>query len=739
MSSGGVPPYTFSVSSGTLPPGITLDPLSGTLSGTPGTAGSYPFSVAVKDTANAVATAAGLILNITNQLTIIVPVLPPATLDSPYKAPAFTAVGGAPAYTWTLASGTLPPGLSLGSNTGVISGTPKEAGGFIFSIKVTDTAGATAVTAAQTISVSASPSSLSITVPVLVPAPVGSPIAPIQFKASGGTPPYTFSVWTGSLPPGLTLDPQAGTLSGTPTTLGSYSFSIAVKDNAGALATTPVSILTVTTALTISVPPLPPAIVNTFYRTAPFTATGGAAPYTWSTSGTLPPGLTMNPNSGVISGTPTALGSSSFSVTLRDGGGISVTTSMLVLAVNPPLSITPPPLPQAFVNAPYPPVQFSAKGGAPPYTFAVSTGSLPPGIVLNATTGVLSGTPTTAGPSTFTIQVTDSGGTTVQTQSLTIRVTEGHPPQITTSTLPKATLGSAYNQQLTASGAGPFTWSLVGGSLPPGISLNADGTLSGTATQTGTFPFTVQVKDSVGLTNTAPLSLESALPPLPAVTFGGLTSPVDPAQQPPFTLSLASPFPVALSGVVTLTFQSSAVAPADDPAIQFVTGGRTAAFTIAAGQTSAVFSVPQMAFSTGTVAGTITLTGTFRAGDTDVTPSPAPSRAVVVNPAAPKITSVTIQSSGTGTAVVVSGFATSRQVTGATFTLSISGGSMTSSTVTVDVTNVFAQWYQDPASAAFGSTFVYHQPFTISGPGSITSASVTLSNAQGTSQPVSSQ
>jgi hypothetical protein len=366
-------------------------------------------------------------------------------------------------------------------------------------------------------------------------------------------------------------------------------------------------------------------------------------------------------------------------------------------------------------------------------------GSLPPGITLNPNTGVLSGSPTTAGASTFTIQVTDTQGTTVQTNSLSIRVTEGHPPQITTSTLPNAIIGSAYNQQLTASGAGPFTWSIVSGSLPPGITLDTAGTLSGTATDTGTFPFTVQVKDAVGLTSTAPLSLQSTFPALPAVTFGGLTSPMDPAQQPPFTLSLASPFSVALTGIVTLTFQSSAVAPADDPAIQFVTGGRTAPFTIAAGQTSAVFSVPQMAFSTGTVAGTITLTATFKAGDTDVTPSPAPSQAVVINAAPPKITSVTIQSSGTGTAVVVSGFSTPRQVTGGSFTLSISGGSLTSTTVTVDLNSVFAQWYQDPASVPFGSTFVYRQPFTISGPGSITSASVTLSNAQGSSQPVSSQ
>jgi hypothetical protein len=727
-----------------------LDPLSGILSGIPTTAGTYGFSVTVTDTATPKnsATTPPLTLQITNELTIIVPVLPPATLNISYTAPAFTAVGGKPGYTWTVASGSLPPGLSLGAGSGVISGTPTEVGGFVFTIKVADAAGVTAVTPMpQTITVSRSSSSLSITAPVLTPVLVGSPITPIRFEASGGTPPYTFSVWTGSLPPGLTLDPKTGRLSGTPTTVGNYFFSVAVKDNAGNLATsTPGSILTVTTALSISVPSLPPAIVNIPYRTAPFTASGGAPPYTWSTSGSLPPGLTMNPESGVIRGTPTTVGSSSFSVTVRDAGGVSVTTSMLVLAVNEPLSITAPPLPPAFVNAPYPPVQFTAKGGAPPYTFAVATGSLPPGIVLNPSTGVLSGTPAAAGLSTFTIQVTDSEGTTVPTSSLSIPVTVGHPPEITTSTLPKAILGSAYNAPLTASGAGPFTWTVVGGSLPPGITLDPAGTLTGTATATGTFPFTVQVKDAVGLTNTAPLSLEAALPALPAVTFGGLTSPVDPRQQPSFTLSLASPFPVALSGDVTLTFQSSAVAPADDPTIQFLPGGRTASFTIAAGKTEALFdvppppmTVPQMAFSTGTVAGTITLTATFRDGDTDVTPSPAPFHAVVVNPAPPKIDSVTIQSSGTGTAVVVTGFATSRQVTGATFTLTIGGGSTTSNTVTVDVTNAFSQWYQDPASAAFGSTFVYHQPFTISGPGSITAASVTLTNAQGTSQPFSSQ
>jgi hypothetical protein len=590
-----------------------------------------------------------------------------------------------------------------------------------------------------TIVVNPSTNSLAIAAPALNPTPVGSPIVPVRFTASGGVPPYLFIVWSGSLPPGITLDPVSGTLSGTPTVTGVFVFAIAVKDKAGNKTVAPSSVLSVTTALTIGVPVLPPAVVGTPYRAGPFTASGGTPPYTWSTSGSLPPGLSINPDTGIISGTPTTAGSSTFTVTLHEGSGVSVTTSTLTITVGRSLLIVPPNLPAGTVGVPYPSSTFTASGGTPPYTFGLASGSLPPGLVLDPKTGILSGTPTAAGTSSFIAQVTDNAGLVAKTISLSMTVTFA-PPQLVTSTLPPATAGTAYHQQLQASGGTPpYTWSLASGSLPTGITLDTAGNLTGTTLQTGTFQFTVQVKDTEGLTNTATLSLQVNLPPLPAVTFGGIPATSEPAQQPPFTLTLASVYPLALSGVVTLSFQSSAAVPADDPAIQFVTGGRTAPFTIPAGRTSAVFSVPQMAFSTGTVAGTITLTATFRASGTEITPSPAPSQATMIAAAPPKITSVTIQSTGGATEIVVSGFATSRQVSGAAFNLSISGGSSGSSTVSVDVTNVFAQWYQSAASAAFGSAFVYRQPFTISGPGSITSASVTLTNAQGTSQAVSSQ
>ena len=146
-----------------------------------------------------------------------------------------------------------------------------------------------------------------------------------------------------------------------------------------------------------------------------------------------------------------------------------------------------------------------------------------------------------------------------------------------------------------------------------------------------------------------------------------------------------------------------------------------------------------MAFSTGTVAGTITLTATYSSGGVNVTPSPAPTQDVVIQPAAPKINSVSLRSSGGSITVVVTGFATPRQVTGATFNFTLTGGTLQNSTATVDLTSVFTQWYQNTASAAFGSGFSYTQPFTISGAGTITGVTVTLTNAQGSSQSVSSQ
>jgi hypothetical protein len=155
--------------------------------------------------------------------------VPDATLGAAYTAP-ITATGGVPPLSWSLSSGTLPKGLALGSSTtGTVNITGKAtvAGVSTFTVTVTDATGASNTSGLLQIVVS----SLAFTTTSPLPSgTVGVAYAGVQFAATGGTPPYAFSVATGSnLPPGLQLN--AGDLTGTPTTEGSFSFGISVTDS----------------------------------------------------------------------------------------------------------------------------------------------------------------------------------------------------------------------------------------------------------------------------------------------------------------------------------------------------------------------------------------------------------------------------------------------------------------------------------------------------------------------------
>ena len=162
-------------------------------------------------------------------------------------------------------------------------------------------------------------------------------------------------------------------------------------------------------AVTISTATIPNGMVGLPYQVT-IAASGGIAPYTFSVStGTLPAGLAIDASTGIISGSPTTAGNSTFTVKVADAEvpAVSATQSYTVTVV-PTLAITTASLPAANIGVAYT-TTITATGGVSPYTFAVTTGSLPAGLTLNATTGVLSGTPTAAGAFTFTVQVTDSG------------------------------------------------------------------------------------------------------------------------------------------------------------------------------------------------------------------------------------------------------------------------------------------------------------------------------------------
>jgi hypothetical protein len=158
-----------------------------------------------------------------------------------------------------------------------------------------------------------------------------------QLAASGGASPYTWTVSTGALPPGLTLNNQTGAITGIPTQAGNFSFTVQVADSQQNVTTQQLSIALTEGPLVIITTTLPPGTLNVSYS-ATLVAAGGAPPYTWSiTSGSLPVGLTLDGNTGVISGTPTQTGTSNFTVEVTDSAQNTASAPLLIV-INPPVN-----------------------------------------------------------------------------------------------------------------------------------------------------------------------------------------------------------------------------------------------------------------------------------------------------------------------------------------------------------------------------------------------------------------
>ena len=170
-----------------------------------------------------------------------------------------------------------------------------------------------------------------------------------------------------------------------------------------------------------------------------------------------------------------------------------------------PLNITSTSLPEGVVNQPYQ-AQLMGSGGAPPYSWTVSGGNLPPGLMLSSS-GVVSGTPTSTGSFSFTVQITDSHGVFDFAQ-VSLGIGTG-PLSITTTQLPSGTQGVGYSATLTGSGGlRPYNWSISSGALPPGLTLDAaSGVISGTPTANGVYSFTIQLTDANQYSVAAPLQI----------------------------------------------------------------------------------------------------------------------------------------------------------------------------------------------------------------------------------------
>jgi hypothetical protein len=303
------------------------------------------------------------------------------------------------------------------------------------------------------------------------------------------------------------------------------------------------------------------------------------------------------------------------------------------------------------------------------------------------------------------------------------------PLKITTTSISPVTLGASFSVGFGATGGTPpYMWTATG--LPGGVAIGSTGTLSGTPTAVGTSSITVNVADVNGLSASEMVNLTVVLPSAPNVTFTGLPATANPATQSTSTVTFSVSYPVAVTVNLTLTF--APLSGADDPNIQFSTGGRIATLTIPAGATVSTTSI---GVQTGTVAGTITITAQLLAGTQDITPTPTPTKTIVIAPAAPSITSVTATTGSTGFTVTLDGFDTTRAVTEVIFTFTpVAGANLQTTSVTIPATSLFSTWYQSSSSAAYGSQFSFTIPFTVTGSvQSIASVTVTLVNPTGTS------
>ncbi len=250
------------------------------------------------------------------------------------------------------------------------------------------------------------------------------------------------------------------------------------------------------------------------------TGSGGTAPYTFAlAAGTLPAGLTLT-TAGLLAGTPTVAGPSTFTIRGTDANGcpaLITYTIVIAAAACPVITLAPPTLPAGRVGAAYS-QQITASGGTAPYIFTVLTGTLPAGLTLSSS-GLLSGTPTAPGSRVVVIQGTDANGCPgVITYTIVIAAAACPVITLVPPTLPAGRVGVAYSQQITASGGtGPYIFTVLSGTLPAGLTLSSGGLLSGTPTTPGSSTVVILATDA----NACPavitytISITAVVPTLP--------------------------------------------------------------------------------------------------------------------------------------------------------------------------------------------------------------------------------
>jgi hypothetical protein len=386
----------------------------------------------------------------------------------------------------------------------------------------TGTAGTATITATSiklttassgvTVTVSALPT-ISTTQAQVTAAPATAGVAyNLALAAAGGAGTLTWSA-VGLPANGLSINSSTGAISGTPTAKGTVSFTVTVTDSstAGAKTSSTPFVITVSN-------PAPPAITTTQAQVtaAPATAgsvygftfhASGTGALTWSATGLPADGLSLAAGTGIVSGTPTSKTTVSFTLTATDSFGQSSAATAFVLTVNNPAAPVITSTQAQVTAAP------GTVGSVYSFAFhATGTGTLTwtavglpaDGLSLAASTGIVSGTPTTKQSVAFTLTVSDTFGQSSAATAFSITVNNPAAPVISTTPaqVPSATVNSAYNFTFHGSGFGTLTWSTAP-ALSDGLSINSStGAVTGTPTTATTLTFSVSLTDGLGQVTT---------------------------------------------------------------------------------------------------------------------------------------------------------------------------------------------------------------------------------------------
>jgi hypothetical protein len=493
--SGGIAPYSWSLTSGTLPTGITMN-AAGVISGTPTAAavGTANLTFKLTDSGTATALTATQVLGLTINAApaIVFTGAMPVTgiFNAAYTGSAAASGGGGP-LTYTLNSGSLPTGLGLNAATGAVTGTSTAVGAFNFSIKAADAFGDSAT---NSYAVTVNPATPALAFAAIPTHTYGD--VPFTVSASSAsTGAVTYSVTSGP----ASIAGNTVTITGVGTVVLGAS-QAATANYTAATASISFTVSPETPTLTFA------AIPTHTYGDAPFAVSASSA-----SSGAVTYSVTSGPAT-IAGNTVTLTGSGAVVLGASQAATADYTTATASIGftVNPAVSITTPAtLPPGTVNIAYSQSLAVTGGTGTGYSWLVTGGSgqlATLNLTLSAG-GLLAGTPTSTGSATFTAQVTDSQS---HTASATFTVTVYSALTVTTSSLPGGDVGSGYSQTLAAAGGTgtAYTWTASSSNLATyGLSLSTAGIISGTPTQTGTASFTAKVTDSGSNTAIAPLTI----------------------------------------------------------------------------------------------------------------------------------------------------------------------------------------------------------------------------------------